>query len=137
MCFFLSSLNLIYASSLPSILPAFSFASNLFHAFSSFSILLPFLYPYIKMYFSIFLSFPFIHFYPFISSLSFSHLVLISRFRFSTFLCPSIPDGFTSLIHTFTFLSSIFALPGLYFHFTLHRLSSTLLLHANRISSAS
>lgn len=108
-----------------------------FMLFSSFSILLPFLYPYIKMYFSIFLSFPFIHFYPFISSLSFSHLVLISRFRFSTFLCPSIPDGFTSLIHTFTFLSSIFALPALYFHFTLHRLSSTLLLHANRISSAS
>lgn len=137
MCFFLSSLNLIYASSIPSTLPAFSFASNLFHVFSSFSILLSFLCPYIKMYFSIFLSFPFIPFYPFISSLPFSHLAVISLFRFSTFLCPSIPDGFTSLIHTFTVLSSIFALPSLYFHFTLHRFSSTLLLHANRISSAS
>lgn len=69
MCFSLSSLNLIYASSIPSILPAFSFASNP----SFFIFLHPSSFP-LSLYQNVFLHFSFIPIHSLLSIHKFSIL---------------------------------------------------------------
>lgn len=105
MCFFLSSLNLIYASSIPSILPAFSFASNLFQAF--FIFLHPSSFP-LSLYQNVFLHFSFI---PIHSLLS------IHKFSILQSSCSNISLSFLHL--SLSFHPRWFHIPHSHFYFSL------------------